>query len=132
MASLTDRELEYVEAICNGATDREVAYQLGLKHSSVRTMMSSIYRKCGCVSRYQLICAWMHMYRFSLTPGLLHETTIEIGEALYADHPAKDRVILQNYPKLRPIASRVLRNLGYVVPPAHLKERFERTGEKKP
>lgn len=55
MARLTPREEEIVAAVLRGATNREIAAQIGIQTQSVKNALSRIYRKCGARSRLELV-----------------------------------------------------------------------------
>jgi DNA-binding CsgD family transcriptional regulator len=54
---LTARERDMLEGICRGATDEEMAADLGLSLSTVRNHVASLYRKIG-VNRRSAVMVW--------------------------------------------------------------------------
>jgi len=54
-ANLTERELEIVEHLIEGLTDRNVSEHLNLSIHTVRTHIKNIYRKIGVSNRAQLV-----------------------------------------------------------------------------
>ena len=48
---LTHRELELLEYVSNGATNKEIAYQLDISTNTVRNMMAIVMCKLGAKSR---------------------------------------------------------------------------------
>ncbi|TNC05288.1 helix-turn-helix transcriptional regulator [Methylobacterium terricola] len=54
---LTRREHDLLEGICKGATDPEIAAELGLSLSTVRNHLASLYRKIG-VNRRSAVVVW--------------------------------------------------------------------------
>jgi two-component system, NarL family, nitrate/nitrite response regulator NarL len=51
---LTPRELEIIDAVRRGATNREIAGALGIAVDTVKHHVASIFRKTGVVTRLQL------------------------------------------------------------------------------
>jgi two-component system, NarL family, nitrate/nitrite response regulator NarL len=51
---LTPRELEIIDAVRRGATNREIASALGIAVDTVKHHVASIFRKVGVVTRLQL------------------------------------------------------------------------------
>lgn len=54
---LTPRERDLLAGICKGATDAEIAAELGLSLSTVRNHLASLYRKIG-VNRRSAVVVW--------------------------------------------------------------------------
>lgn len=54
---LTPRERDLLAGICKGATDPEIATELGLSLSTVRNHLASLYRKIG-VNRRSAVVVW--------------------------------------------------------------------------
>ena len=54
---LTARESDMLEGICRGATDEEIAAELGVSLSTVRNHVASLYRKIG-VNRRSAVIVW--------------------------------------------------------------------------
>ena len=54
---LTPREHDLLAGICKGATDAEIAVELGLSLSTVRNHLASLYRKIG-VNRRSAVVVW--------------------------------------------------------------------------
>jgi DNA-binding NarL/FixJ family response regulator len=56
-AELTERELELVEALSAGLTNKEIAKRLWLSEQTVKFHLSSLYRKLGVSSRTEALAA---------------------------------------------------------------------------
>jgi DNA-binding NarL/FixJ family response regulator len=54
---LTARESDMLEGICRGATDEEIAVELGVSLSTVRNHVTRLYRKIG-VNRRSAVVVW--------------------------------------------------------------------------
>jgi DNA-binding CsgD family transcriptional regulator len=54
---LTGRESDMLEGICRGATDEEIAADLGVSLSTARNHVASLYRKIG-VNRRSAVVVW--------------------------------------------------------------------------
>ncbi|MOA15602.1 CsgBAC operon transcriptional regulatory protein [compost metagenome] len=50
-AALSERETEVLRRISTGASNKEVARQLGISPSTVRTHVESVFRKLQCTTR---------------------------------------------------------------------------------
>lgn len=57
VGDLTPRERDLLTGICRGATDHEIADELGLSLSTVRNHLTSLYRKIG-VNRRSAVVVW--------------------------------------------------------------------------
>ena len=55
LRDLSTREREVAEALGGGSTKREIAEKLGIKFSTVNTLVTRIYRKLGVTRRAQLV-----------------------------------------------------------------------------
>lgn len=66
MSILTPREQQIVDSLVRGATVCEVAMELGLRPSTVRTHIRSVYRKTDVSNRVELL-RWV-----LLTKGVIH------------------------------------------------------------
>jgi DNA-binding NarL/FixJ family response regulator len=53
--TLTDREVEVLQALAGGARNKEIAYQLGLSESTVKTHLASIFGKLGVTTRTEAV-----------------------------------------------------------------------------
>jgi DNA-binding NarL/FixJ family response regulator len=51
---LTPRQQQILHALLSGATNREIASQLGLREQTVRNQLSVIYAKLGVRNRLEL------------------------------------------------------------------------------
>jgi two-component system nitrate/nitrite response regulator NarL len=56
-AELTERELELLEALSDGLTNKGIAQRLGLSEQTVKFHLSSVYRKLGVSSRTEALAA---------------------------------------------------------------------------
>lgn len=52
---LTDREIEVLEVLSNGATNREIARKLYLTEGTVKNYISSIYSKLEVTGRHKAV-----------------------------------------------------------------------------
>jgi len=57
---LTRRELDLVECVAKGMTNRAIAVQLQLSEHTVRNYLFRIFRKFGVSNRAELVCTTMH------------------------------------------------------------------------
>src|SRR5690606_25777294 len=57
IADLTAREREVLGALCQGASDADIALQLGISRNTVRNHVSTIYEKIG-VNRRSAAVVW--------------------------------------------------------------------------
>ncbi len=62
---LTERELEIVELICEGQTNKEIKKSLKITEYSVRAHLSRIYKKTGVSDRLQLALLAMNTRQFN-------------------------------------------------------------------
>jgi DNA-binding NarL/FixJ family response regulator len=53
-SSLSGRELEIVEAVLGGATNKDIAAQFGISPQTVKNHLSSIFDKLGVSTRLEL------------------------------------------------------------------------------
>jgi DNA-binding NarL/FixJ family response regulator len=53
LAPLSPREMEILELVIKGMSNREIAYQLGISHQTVKNHMTSILSKLGVADRTQ-------------------------------------------------------------------------------
>jgi len=56
-AELTERELELLEALSDGLTNKAIGQRLGLSEQTVKSHLSSVYRKLGVSSRTEALAA---------------------------------------------------------------------------
>jgi DNA-binding NarL/FixJ family response regulator len=68
LAPLSPREMEILELVIQGMSNREIAYQLGISHQTVKNHMTSILSKLGVADRTQ---AAVYALRHGWVP--LHE-----------------------------------------------------------
>jgi DNA-binding NarL/FixJ family response regulator len=66
-ATLTRRELQVVEAIVGGASNRDISTQLGMSEQTVKNHLSSIFDKLGVSNRLELALYAVH-HRLALRP----------------------------------------------------------------
>ncbi len=52
---LTPREMEILEMICRGATNKEIARQLGISYQTVKNHVTAVLRKLGVKDRTQAV-----------------------------------------------------------------------------
>ncbi len=62
---LTDRELQYVRRLAHGATNPEMAAELGVTHETVKSALLRIRRKLGVRNRAGVVG---EAYRLGLLP----------------------------------------------------------------
>jgi DNA-binding NarL/FixJ family response regulator len=53
--SLSRREVQVLNAMANGSTDKEIADELGIAHNTARTHVQSILRKIGAHSKLEAV-----------------------------------------------------------------------------
>ena len=63
--ALTRREVELVECVSQGLTNREIALQLNLSEHTVRNYLFRIFRKFGVSNRAELVGSALHAQRKS-------------------------------------------------------------------
>lgn len=51
--NLTPREIEVLQFICEGCSNKEIAYRLGLQEPTIKLHVTSLYRKIGVRNRTQ-------------------------------------------------------------------------------
>jgi DNA-binding NarL/FixJ family response regulator len=73
-APLSPREMEILELVIQGMSNREIAYQLGISHQTVKNHMTSILSKLGVADRTQ---AAVYALRHGWVP--LHEQPTRRG-----------------------------------------------------
>lgn len=56
---LTPRQVQIVELIADGYTDREVARELGTQPSTVKALVGDALRRTHSVNRTQLVVKWI-------------------------------------------------------------------------
>jgi DNA-binding CsgD family transcriptional regulator len=54
---LTRREREVVQLSCYGLCVKQIARELHIEHSTVKSNLTSIFRKFNCVDRINMVCA---------------------------------------------------------------------------
>jgi RNA polymerase sigma factor (sigma-70 family) len=52
--SLTTRQQQIVDAVLEGATNRQIAERLGLSEQTIKNQLTKIYQKLGIARREQL------------------------------------------------------------------------------
>jgi pimeloyl-ACP methyl ester carboxylesterase/DNA-binding CsgD family transcriptional regulator len=57
-AQLTGRERAALRLLCEGRSNAQIAYELGVAEKTVRNHVSNLYRKLGVRSRAEAIVAW--------------------------------------------------------------------------
>jgi DNA-binding NarL/FixJ family response regulator len=63
IASLTDREREVIQLICEGLPNKAISIRLSISEATVRHHLSSIFNKLGVMSRLELV---VYAYRHEL------------------------------------------------------------------
>jgi DNA-binding NarL/FixJ family response regulator len=53
LAPLSPREMEILELVVGGMSNKEIAYHLGISHQTVKNHMTAILRKMGVADRTQ-------------------------------------------------------------------------------
>ncbi len=61
---LTARERDIIEWVVTGATNKEIAYHLGISTKTVKNTLTGIYAKTGTASRTQLAVRIVRMRVF--------------------------------------------------------------------
>jgi len=57
-AQLTGRERAALRLLCEGRSNAQIAFELGVAEKTVRNHVSNLYRKLGVRSRAEAIVAW--------------------------------------------------------------------------
>lgn len=78
--ALTQKEREIVKLICDGLSNREVAYRLSLSEQTVKCHLNRIFKKTGLKNRNQLIKMF---YNTSIISGDLKESNGSNGVVAY-------------------------------------------------
>lgn len=63
---LTGRQIDVMEQLAAGLSNREIATKLGLSRSTVKTHILSIYQRMRCSNRIHLTLNWLQ-YRGMIT-----------------------------------------------------------------
>jgi DNA-binding CsgD family transcriptional regulator len=66
---VTPRQREILELAVRGLTDKEIATELGVSVSTIRTHLERFYRENGLRNKSQAVGAWQH-YRDSERRGM--------------------------------------------------------------
>jgi DNA-binding NarL/FixJ family response regulator len=53
--ALTDREVEVLRALASGLRNKEIAFQLGLSESTIKTHLASVFGKLGVTTRTEAV-----------------------------------------------------------------------------
>jgi DNA-binding CsgD family transcriptional regulator len=61
--SLSNRELAVFRYVANGCTNKEIALNLGVEVSTVKTHINNLYTKIDCTSRKDAIEVWGKMVK---------------------------------------------------------------------
>jgi DNA-binding NarL/FixJ family response regulator len=56
---LTRRQLQIVQLLKTGASNKEIARALGISDGTVKVHLHAIYEKLGVTSRYKLVCLFL-------------------------------------------------------------------------
>jgi DNA-binding CsgD family transcriptional regulator len=56
---LTQRQTDIIELIAAGYTDKELAHQLGISSSTLRTYLDRLFRRYEVHSRAALVARWL-------------------------------------------------------------------------
>lgn len=65
-ASITDKQRQVLDQLAAGLTNKEIASQLGLSPSTIKTHILCIYQRTRCSNRIQLALKWLQ-YRGFIT-----------------------------------------------------------------
>ena len=65
---LTPRQMEVLECVTRGMSNREIAFELGISHQTVKNHMTAVLRKLHCQDRtqaavYALSRGWLRLDR---------------------------------------------------------------------
>ena len=71
--SLSDRELEIVRLMCEGATNSAIAFRAGITVNTVKWHVSQILGKLGMSSRTQAIVAAFHLGLIEAGSGTINK-----------------------------------------------------------
>ncbi len=58
-AFLTERQAQVLDKLASGLTNKEIASELGVSTSTIKTHVLFIYQKTSCSSRIQLALNWL-------------------------------------------------------------------------
>ena len=62
MEQLTERELEVLVLLAHGKENKEIAAELGLKPTTVRGHLESIYSKLQVTNRVEATVEWLRLF----------------------------------------------------------------------
>jgi DNA-binding NarL/FixJ family response regulator len=65
--TVTEREREIIDLVCQGCTNREIAATLALSEHTIKANLNRIFRKCNASSRSKLITLMMDSGRAALS-----------------------------------------------------------------
>lgn len=57
--SFTPRQAEIVDLVASGMADKEIARQLGISVSTIRTHLQRLYREIGARNRAHAVAEWL-------------------------------------------------------------------------
>ena len=57
---LTPRQVQIVNAVASGSTNRDIAQRLGISEDTVKQHLTAIFDKCGVSSRLELALLAVH------------------------------------------------------------------------
>jgi DNA-binding CsgD family transcriptional regulator len=59
IVALTEQQSDIIELIAAGYTDKELAHQLGISSSTLRTYLDRLFRRYEVHSRAALVARWL-------------------------------------------------------------------------
>ena len=86
LSPLSGREMEILELVIQGMSNKEIAYHLGISHQTVKNHMTSILSKLGVADRTQ---AAVYALRRGWTP--LHDRRTQLSRFSFGDFAHTDR-----------------------------------------
>lgn len=81
LSPLTPREMDVLELVVQGMSNREIAYELGISHQTVKNHMTAVFRKLGVSGRteaavYALRHGWIPLHK-SASPDTVEKSSSE-------------------------------------------------------
>ncbi|MFO7849356.1 MAG: LuxR C-terminal-related transcriptional regulator [Spirochaetia bacterium] len=79
LSPLTPREMEILELVVQGMSNRKIAYQLGISHQTVKNHMTAILRKLGATGRTEAAVSALRRGWVPLRDGRSEPGSEEVG-----------------------------------------------------
>lgn len=84
MSALTQRELQILEMVAKGLSDKQIAFRCSIRIGTVKAHLRSVLIKLDAVNRTQAVV-------IAIARGLIEPTTVEPGERLPSDTSTSPR-----------------------------------------